>query len=71
MTDTSPRLAPRSAVAAADLELLRVARTELDSPEAPASASFTGRLLAFARFVVSRPGGDSLGPRIDPGSSED
>lgn len=55
MTDPAPRLAPRSAVAAADFELLRVARTDLAEAEAPA-ASLAGRIRReLAAFRVGRP----------------
>jgi hypothetical protein len=55
VTESAPRLAPRSAVAAADLELLRVARTNLDELEAPSGGSFADRLRGLAAFLPTRP----------------
>ena len=65
MTDLA-RLAPRSAGAVADTELLRVARTELDDPEASARLSLADRLRELAPFRVLRPADDSSTPvRLD------
>ena len=50
MTDLA-RLAPRSAGAVADTELLRVARTDLDDPETAAQLSLSERI----RVLASRP----------------
>ncbi len=55
MTDVVPHLAPRSVVAIADLELLRVARTDIDVREIATPAGVRGRI----RGLVSRP---ALGP---------
>jgi hypothetical protein len=64
MIDPAPRLAPRSVVAIADLELLRVARAELDDPSAPAGLSVGTRLRGLARFAGRRSDGDVLGPSV-------
>ena len=52
MTKSSYRIAPRSAVAVADVRLLRVARTDA-APEAPSGLSFVDRLRA--RFTHLAP----------------
>lgn len=54
MTDPAPRLAPRSAVAVADLELLRLARTDLDEIQAESPASIADRLRGLASFLPNR-----------------
>lgn len=66
MTDLVPRLAPRSAGAVADTELLRVARTDLSDPESPASTGLAGRLRGLAAFRPTRPTPEDRGPvRLD------
>lgn len=54
MTDRLPRLAPRSVGAVVDLELLRVARTELDAAETAATLTLADRIRGLAAFRVSR-----------------
>ena len=49
MTDLA-RLAPRSAGAVADTELLRVARTDFDDTEIAAQLSFADRIRGLASF---------------------
>ena len=53
MSDTEPRLAPRSAGAIADTELLRVARTDVAGAEADGPLTLAERirsvLVRFAR----------------------
>ncbi len=44
MTEIVPRLAPRSAAAFADKELLRVARFDIAEAGAPVSGSLAGRI---------------------------
>jgi hypothetical protein len=53
LTDIAPRLAPRSAGAIADTELLRVARTDIAPPEPTAGTSIADRIRA-AILRVSR-----------------
>jgi hypothetical protein len=69
LSDTTPRLTPRSAVATADFELLRVARTEFDDGDAPVSLSLTERLRGLALFRVAR--GDEGGTIVRLGRTED
>jgi hypothetical protein len=64
MNQPARRLTARSAVATADLELLRVARTELDDPGTPAGLTFGSRLRGLARFRVGRPATEGPGPHI-------
>jgi hypothetical protein len=60
------RLAPRSAGAVADIELLRVARTDLDDPEASARLSLTDRIRDLAPLRALRPTDDRSTPvRLD------
>jgi len=60
------RLAPRSAGAVADTELLRVARTDLDDPETAARLSLTDRIRGLASYRPLRSPEDSAGPvRLD------
>jgi hypothetical protein len=60
------RLAPRSAGAVADTELLRVARTELADPEASAHLSLADRIRDLAPFRARRPSDDRSAPvRLD------
>ncbi|HEX5827926.1 MAG TPA: hypothetical protein VFY23_10420 [Candidatus Limnocylindrales bacterium] len=67
MSDPAPRLAPRSAGALADLELLRVARTELAEPESEASMRLADRIRGLALFRATKPSSeDTAGPvRLD------
>jgi hypothetical protein len=67
LSDTTQRLTPRSAVASADYELLRVARADLDEREGDAGPSLADRLRGLSPFRAVRPGGgDSAGPvRLD------
>ena len=52
MSDIAPRLAPRSAGAIADSELLRVARTDIAGPEAEGQLSLAERIRSFlVRFA--------------------
>jgi len=54
VTETSPRLTPRSAGAIADTELLRVARTDIAPPEPVAGVSLADRIrAALLRFSRS------------------
>jgi len=69
LSDLAPRLAPRSAVAAADFELLRVARTEVEDGETDASVSLADRLRVLATFLPSRPSEDGTVVRL--GRTED
>jgi hypothetical protein len=56
VTDPAPRLAPRSVAAAADFELLRVARTDLDEPETAATLTIADRIRGLAGLRARRPG---------------
>lgn len=60
MIDPALHPAPRSVVAIANLELLRVARTELDEPGPPAGVTIGQRIRGLARFRV---GQESRGSR--------
>ncbi len=52
MSDTEPRLAPRSAGAIVDTELLRVALAEIAGPQADGPLTLAGRIRSFlGRFV--------------------
>jgi hypothetical protein len=54
LSDIAPSLAPRSAGAIADTELLRVAITDVGGPGTDAPASLAGRIRAFfVRFTRS------------------
>jgi hypothetical protein len=54
LSDIAPRLAPRSAGAIADTELLRVARTDIAGPEVDAPLSLAERIRSFLeRFARS------------------
>ena len=54
MSDISPSLAPRSAGAIADTQLLRVAITDVGGPGTDAPTSLAGRIRAFlVRFTRS------------------
>jgi hypothetical protein len=54
LTDTSTRLTPRSAGAIADIELLRVARTDIAPPDPSLGHSLAGRIrAALQRFSRS------------------
>ena len=64
MTDLA-RLAPRSAGAVADTELLRVARTDLDDPETAAQLSFADRIRGLASFRPLRSDDASEPVRLD------
>ncbi len=55
MTEPAPRLLPRSAGATADLELLRVARTDIDERDAPVSPSVAARIRGMASVRIHRP----------------
>jgi hypothetical protein len=60
------RLAPRSAGAVADTELLRVARTDLDEPETVARLSLADRIRDLAPFRTLRtPVSRSVPVRLD------
>jgi hypothetical protein len=63
MIDPTPRLSARSAVATADLELLRVARTDLDDQEGPAGLTLDSLRRGLARFRVARPAPEGPGSR--------
>jgi hypothetical protein len=58
VTDPVPRLAPRSAVAVADVELLRLARTDIGEPATTGGRSLTERLRGLAQFRTGRDGSD-------------
>ena len=65
MTDLA-RLAPRSAGAVADTELLRVARTDLDDPETAAQLSLSERIRVLTSFRPLRSSDDTSMPvRLD------
>lgn len=65
MSEPAPRLAPRSAVAVADFELLRVARTSIAEPERAASLSIGDRIRGLALFRAVRPStADSVPVRL-------
>ena len=65
MTDLA-RLAPRSAGAVADTELLRVARTDLDDPETAVQLGLADRIRGLASFRPSRSSIDTSEPvRLD------
>jgi hypothetical protein len=54
LSDIAPSLAPRSAGAIADTELLRVAITDVGGPGADAPTSLAGRIRSFlVRFTRS------------------
>jgi hypothetical protein len=54
LSETAPRLAPRSAGAIADSELLRVALTDVGGPAADRSLGIAERIRSFlVRFVRS------------------
>jgi hypothetical protein len=60
------RLAPRSAGAVADTELLRVARTDLDDPETAAQLSLSERIRVLTSFRPLRSSDDTSTPvRLD------
>jgi hypothetical protein len=71
VTDPALRLAPRSAVAIADLELLRFARTDLDQPETSGGPSLADRLRSLATFRPGPVEPDGVGPMIRLGRFED
>ncbi len=65
MTDLA-RLAPRSAGAVADTELLRVARTDLDEPETAAQLTIADRIRELRNLRPLRSTDDASGPvRLD------
>jgi hypothetical protein len=64
MIEPTTRLTARSAFATADLELLRVARTDLDDPGSPEGGTFGSRLRGLARLRVARPADEGSGSRI-------
>ncbi len=65
MTDLA-RLAPRSAGAVADTELLRVARTDLDEPETAAQVTIADRIRELRNLRPLRSTDDASGPvRLD------
>lgn len=70
LSDVAPRLAPRSVAAAADFELLRVARTDLDGPETVATLSLVGRLRELAAFRSPRQSGGGPGAIVRPSHRE-
>lgn len=55
MPDTTPRVAPRSAGAIVDFELLRVARTDFGEPETVATMTIGERIRGLAVFRAVRP----------------
>jgi hypothetical protein len=60
------RLAPRSAGAVADTELLRVARTDLGDPETAVQVSLSDRIRVLASFRPLRSSDDTSTPvRLD------
>ncbi|HET7829733.1 MAG TPA: hypothetical protein VFL03_09230 [Candidatus Limnocylindrales bacterium] len=61
MTDLA-RLAPRSAGAVADTELLRVARTDLDDPETSVRLTLTDRIRDLAPLRALRTSDDRSTP---------
>jgi hypothetical protein len=56
------RLAPRSAGAVADTELLRVARTDLDDPETSVRLTLTDRIRDLAPLRALRTSDDRSTP---------
>ena len=65
MTDLA-RLAPRSAGAVADTELLRVARTDLDDHETAVQFSLSERIRVLTSFRPLRSSDDTSTPvRLD------
>jgi hypothetical protein len=70
LSDIAPRLAPRSVAAAADFELLRVARTDLDEPETVANLSLVDRIRGLATLRAPRQPADSLADIAPPGHRE-
>lgn len=65
MTDLA-RLAPRSAGAVADTELLRVARTEFEDPESEAQLSLADRIRELRNLRPLRSSDDASAPvRLD------
>jgi len=54
LSDPAPALRPRSVAAAADFELLRVARTDLGEPEAPVTLSMAERIRGVSPFSAAR-----------------
>ena len=65
MTDLA-RLAPRSAGAVADTELLRAARTDLDDPETAAQLSLSERIRVLTSYRPLRASDDTSTPvRLD------
>lgn len=67
MSDLAPRLAPRSAVASADFELLRVARHDLDEPETAATLTLADRIRGLAAFRATRTSEDGAPGLMHPG----
>jgi hypothetical protein len=67
LTDLVPRLTPRSAVAIADTELLRVARTDLVEPETAVSRTLADRIRGLAAFRAERPTDDERAATTDAG----
>jgi hypothetical protein len=67
LTDTTTRLTPRSAGAAADYELLRVARTDFDDQDSAATMTLAERIRGLALFRAVTPADDdTAGPvRLD------
>jgi len=60
------RLAPRSAGAVADTELLRAARTDLDDPETAAQLSLSERIRVLTSYRPLRASDDTSTPvRLD------
>jgi hypothetical protein len=68
VSDPAPRLAPRSSAAAADFELLRVARTDLEEPETAATLTLADRIRGLSAFRALRPTDDGI---TGPGRRED
>jgi len=68
VSESNPRLAPRSAGAVADLELLRAARTAPDEADAEAVWSVVDRLRGLASLRPARPSAfeRSVPVRLDP-----
>jgi len=60
------RLAPRSAGAVADTELLRAARTDLDDPETATQLSLSERIRVLTSYRPLRASDDTATPvRLD------
>jgi hypothetical protein len=65
VSDPAPRIAPRSAGAAADVALLRAARTDPAVPETAVRVTFGERLLGRVSLRLSHPRPDAIVVRVD------